>query len=254
MDNPFEVPVPDHPLERVHAFARDMAYGAVMGYWKPGLTVAYYGNAPEDFILHPPCVQEPLDQFTTKWQETRPHFEMLQSFDYLVSASDSAQGQNVFYLTHQAFKLLDQPLTPPSVFISYKRGASSPFGLAIEYRLEARGVRPFIDRSLEGGDQWEKVLQERIQQSRYFVCLISDEAVASPHVRDEIRWALDCGTLIIPIWNKDFNPRSLATYDLDKLTAFNAIIVMGDRAEDYHNAVEKLLNRLGYASPMGSQG
>src|SRR6476469_10414280 len=113
----------------------------------------------------------------------------MQSFEYLAAAStDSAQ--TVFSITHHAFKLLDQPITPPTLFISYKRGVSSPFGLAIEYRLEARGVRPFIDRSLEGGDQWARVLEEQIRQSRYFVCLITDDALASSHVRQEIQWAL----------------------------------------------------------------
>src|SRR5258706_11219074 len=121
---------------------------------------------------------------------------MLQSFEYLTTASD-APGQSIFAITHRAFKLLEQPITPPSVFISYKRGVSSAFGLAIEYRLEARGVRPFIDRSLEGGDQWERVLEERIRQSRYVVALITDDAIASPHVRKEIQWALDCDTMII---------------------------------------------------------
>jgi hypothetical protein len=185
-----------------------------------------------------------------KWKDTHPNFETLRSFEYLTLASE-ASGQNVFTITHRAFKLLDQPLTPPSVFISYKRGVSSPFGLAIEYRLEARGVRPFIDRSLEGGDQWERVLEERIQQSRYFVCLISEDALDSPHVRKEIQWALDCGTMVIPIWDNKFNTQSLASYNLKQLSQFNAIIVMGDRAEDYHNAVEKLLNRLGYTVSLG---
>ena len=33
MDNPLEQPAPDDPIERVHAFARDLAWGAVNGKW-----------------------------------------------------------------------------------------------------------------------------------------------------------------------------------------------------------------------------
>jgi hypothetical protein len=251
MDNPFELPAPSHPLERIHTFARDLAYGALLSYWRPGLTTAYYGDGSIEFMLHPPYNEAEVEKFTSKWSEDRrPNFETLRSFNYLSTESESP-GQRVYTITHQAFKLLEQPLAPPSVFISYKRGVSSPFGLAIEYRLEARGIRPFIDRSLEGGDQWKNVLQARVRESRYFVCLISEEAVESDHVRAEIQWALDGGTMIIPIWNKGFNADDLAKYQLERLTAYNAIIVMGDRAEDYHNAVEKLLNRLGYAAPVG---
>jgi hypothetical protein len=250
MDNPFDLPVPDHPIERIHTFARDLAYGALMGYWKPGATLTYYGNGSEEFMLHTPYVEAEVERFTKKWRETRPNFEMLQSFDYLELDPQSSSGK-ILYLTYRAFKLLEQPVTPPPVFISYKRGVGSAFALALEYRLEARGMRPFIDRSLEGGDKWEHVLEERIRQSRYFVCLISEEALASPHIRKEIQWALDGGVMIIPIWDKEFNLQRLTTHHLDVLSSFNAIIVMGDRAEDYHNAVEKLLNRLGYATPTG---
>ncbi len=33
MDNPFEQPAPTDVLEKVRAFARDLAYGAATGLW-----------------------------------------------------------------------------------------------------------------------------------------------------------------------------------------------------------------------------
>jgi hypothetical protein len=244
MDNPVSLPVPDHPLERIHAFARDLAYGALLGHWKPGLTTIAYGNGTEEFALHGPHSEGAVEAFMQKWYTAHPSFENLRSFEYLRQEDGE---QSIYTLTRQAFKLLEQPLTPPTVFISYKRGTGSTFGLAIEYRLQTHGIRPFIDRSLEGGDRWRQVLEERVRQSRYFVCLLSEAALESEHIRAEIQWALDSRTLIIPVWNRDFDLTTLDTYKLAVLATYNAILVMGDRAEDYHNAVEKLLNRLGYA-------
>jgi hypothetical protein len=249
-DSPLLLPVPAQPLDRIHAFARDLAYGALLGHWKPGLTVINYGAfSPdaEEFSLHGPYNEATLEALMQKWQQSRPSFENLRAFEYLTQ-DETASGQSVYYLTRQAFRLLEQPLTPPTVFISYRRGTGSAFGLAIEYRLEARGIRPFIDRSLEGGDEWRRVLETRVQQSRFFVSILNEEALESPNVRDEINWALASQTLIIPIWHEAFDTAVLKKHNLEKLAGFNAILVMGDRAEDYHNAVEKLLNRLGYAN------
>src|ERR1041385_8711106 len=156
MDNPLSLPVPEQPLDRIHAFARDLAYGALLGYWKPGLTTVMYGGGGEEFMLHSPSSEREMDAFMNKWEKAHPSFETLRSFEYL------EQSDDIYTITRQAFKLLEQPVTPPTVFISYRRGVSSPFGLAIEYRLQARSIRPFIDRSLEGGDEWRRVLEERV--------------------------------------------------------------------------------------------
>src|SRR5690348_9784662 len=106
MDNPFELSAPTHPLERIHTFARDLAYGALMGYWRPGLTQIYYGDGTDEFMLHPPYVEPEIEKFMGKWREVRPNFETLRSFDYLVSEPDTT-GQRIYTITRQAFKLLE---------------------------------------------------------------------------------------------------------------------------------------------------
>ena len=88
MDNPFELPAPSHPLERIHTFARDLAYGALLSYWRPGLTTAYYGDGSMEFMLHPPYNEAEVEKFTSKWSEDRrPNFETLRSFNYLSTES-----------------------------------------------------------------------------------------------------------------------------------------------------------------------
>ncbi len=50
MENPLELPVPDDPIERVHALARDLAYGALHNEWQSEITMYQSGS-----WTHEPC-------------------------------------------------------------------------------------------------------------------------------------------------------------------------------------------------------
>jgi hypothetical protein len=77
-----------------------------------------------------------------------------------------------------------------TVFISY-RHVDPDQGLADElYRsLAARGHEVFIDKRLSIGTEWAKKIQEAIGRARFFVVLLSAEAILSDMLRQEVALA-----------------------------------------------------------------
>lgn len=149
-----------------------------------------------------------------------------------------------YKLSSKAFDLLNRPLTPPSVFISYRRRASSAFGLLLVARLKAVGVQnPFIDMNIQPGDEWHAQLENIVRGSRYFILLIGDGTLESDYVQQEIAWALATpNVIIIPVLHDDLRQDSLPP----DLASKQAIVVERESAEYYELAVLKVLNRLGY--------
>jgi hypothetical protein len=106
------------------------------------------------------------------------------------------------YTPHrQSFALLDQP-APASIFISYRRRDSSELALLILARFKMLGQEPFLDMSIEPGDDWETRLRREVAGRDYFVSLVGPTTLESEYVRQEILWALDAGKQIIPIWHR----------------------------------------------------
>ncbi|MBZ0304274.1 MAG: toll/interleukin-1 receptor domain-containing protein [Anaerolineae bacterium] len=264
MENPLELPVPDDPIEKIHALARDIAFGAAQKRWTAHLKVI---NAEQEGIIADNGLNNGLKP---KWGDSPNHYSvhLLTSFGYLArstSASYLNQGEAYYDITEKAFSLLGHPATPSSVFISYKRGESSAFGLLIEARLKLvdSNIGVFIDKLLEPGDKWHAQLEERVRQSRYFVCLLGPKSLGSIYVRNEIRWALDeadhSDTVIIPICHNRYSVGAELSDELGtdaaeikallpRLSVNNAIIVNPESAEAYELAIMKLLNKLGYSN------
>ncbi|MFN8372940.1 MAG: toll/interleukin-1 receptor domain-containing protein [Anaerolineae bacterium] len=249
MDNPHHLLPPSDPLERIHAFARDLAYGAIMNLWGAEIRV-YFGEDGASFIG-----QDGGDKLmaliTDKWTKQYPPINLLQTFGYVVQTTD--QGRAAYYaLTQKAFELLEKPATPPSVFISYGRKQSSAFGLLLECRLASIGVKAFIDRSIDPGDDWHSHLKSNIARCDYVVALFAPGTLSSSYVREEIQWAVEGKKNAIAIWHGGFRFDRAEILDCpDWLEAFvtskHAIRVQEESAEGYHDATEKLLNRLGYS-------
>ena len=85
--------------------------------------------------------------------------------------------------------------------------------------------------------------QERIVNSRYFICLIGATTLESAQVRHEIDWACEAGCSIISLWHGgeiDAAPPTLR----DR----HAILVKAESALDYEVAINQLLNALGYST------
>ncbi|MBZ0295442.1 MAG: toll/interleukin-1 receptor domain-containing protein [Anaerolineae bacterium] len=280
MENPFEQSAPDDYLERIHAFARDLAYGVAVGLWGSKFFVNSNGNE-ENWKAEVKRVGGQTDPFfklkTTKWENKQPPLSTLISFGYLATDDPPPkfQGSTVqsplslpgrdFFLTSKAFALLERPLTPPSIFISYKRNESSALGLLIEARLKLidRNIQVFIDKLLEPGDKWHSELEEKVRQCHYFICLLGPKTLGSEYVRREIWWALeeaDKGNcVIIPVCHNEYNFGSELPDELHeqraeiepllaRLNTNNGATVFPERAEEYELAMIKIINKLGYST------
>ena len=86
--------------------------------------------------------------------------------------------------------MMDQPATvPPHVFLSYA-SADRERALALADRLEAAGVRVWIDRTaIAGGTSWGEEIGEGIKWCAALVILCTGRAMASRNVRQEIQLA-----------------------------------------------------------------
>lgn len=250
MDSPLTLLPPTDYVERITAFARDLAYGVVHNLWKEEFLLYEEFNEQTwrsgAYMLDDTEPEHPLYQLIVhKWQGQPPAHRLLAAFGYF-EFIDEGDTYRHYILTPKAFALLEQPATPPSVFISYRRSESSALGLLIEARLKLAGnPNPFIDKNLVVGETWNTQLEQRIREARYFVCLIGPQTLASPHVMQEITWAEQSGCTVISLWH------SGATIDTSTpavLSTRHAITVKGDSALDYELAVNQLLNSMGYAT------
>lgn len=164
-----------------------------------------------------------------------------------LSIEGSVYGMNTCTLEKNAYDLLQAPLAPPSVFISYQRSASSALGLLIVARLKAVGIpNPFIDMNIEGGDEWQRRIENTIQGSRYFILLLAPGTLErSEWVRYEIKTAQAVpGMTIIPIWHNGYRGEGMQAAGLSER---NAIRIVEEHTDQYELAMIKLLNALGYA-------
>lgn len=162
--------LPEDYISRIRELARDLAFGVTNNWWgaRFPIDLPFNGQAFSNWL-------------GAKWKPKGSH-ENIPSIDTLIAfgyAEDT--GNHLCRLTQRAYELLDKPATPPSVFISYRRSESSALGLLIEARLKMVGnPNPFIDKNLVAGDEWHGELQAKVQNCRYFVCLIGKTTLDSP--------------------------------------------------------------------------
>jgi WD40 repeat protein len=107
--------------------------------------------------------------------------------------------------------------TDVPIFISYSR-ANSNFARDLYVKLRALGFSLWRDRTeMAGGENWWTQIQDAIRGSETMVLCMSHEALASPVVADEWRYARREGTRIIPVLAADVDfsnvPRWMAKLD-----------------------------------------
>lgn len=264
MDNPLEQSAPIDPVERVHTFARDLAYGATQGKWGTKFQVNFMRGEEWYSLTYLQGVDSDanfIPYLENKWGNAHPTSDLMESYGYVTLAQLFESGNKSYLLTAKAFALLEKPTTPPSVFISYARRTSSALALLIEARLklEDRNLRAFIDKDIPLGDEWRDVLEERITASQYFVCLLTMDTLTSKPIAEEIDIALRTPTCkIIPICHNGYrfsNPfpaelgeRALSASMIDTLATKNALVVDTESAASYEDKVNRLLSRLGYST------
>ena len=261
--DPRKLKAPTVFVDKIEAFARDLAYGAHVGDWTPALWID--ASLPQQEFWSsdgaPVCTANLADYLDTKWpfdeetgQFTHPTYSFLEAWGYFTYKFSSESGSaKCFLLTPTAFSLLQKPITPPSVFISYSRKDGGIFALLIEAPLRLVGLpNPFVDKNLIPGETWLNVLRERIFACKYFVCIVGPETLNSIHVQKEIQWALEAGCIVISLWHGtteseiDVSFKQMEAYR--ELVKRQIITVKGSAADDYEGAVNKLLNAMGYAT------
>ncbi len=244
MYNPLEDPIPDDPIQRVHALARDLAYGVVKGFWSAEILVTF-SRGGEIWRVLPHNESVSLSE---KWEAQYPFVSIFVSFGYLqISRVDEFSKR--YLLTPKTFELLERP-TPTSIFVSYSRSESSAFALLLLARFKELGLEPFLDMSIEPGDDWHAHLYDQVVERENFVILIGPSTLESRWVRQEIKWALESGAQIIPIWHNRFDDARLSDIqkqypDLGEFYKKQAIKVENENAVAYEGAITQLLNRFG---------
>lgn len=256
MTTPHTAPAPSDLLARVHAYARDLAYGASIGAWTTDL---WEGGGPGGGTLYPMFVSEKAVEaalYADKWPSSAPPSSLLVTFGYarLSEVQDTQRNVNVrpnrYLLTQKAMELLSQPAEAPAIFISYRRAESAAFALAIEARFRVAGhPGPFVDKNLQPGEAWYAGLETRIAQSRYCIVLIGPTTFQSAYVTREVEWAQANPTCtVIPVWHNGALPSTAPAELPPGLLDRHAVQVVGDTAAAYESAINQVLNATGYAT------
>ncbi len=273
MENPLDLDVPLEQMKRIRDYARDLAWGALNGEWDSLITVDSNGRSTHDPVNFSE-IEDINDltsnqiKFIEKWVNKNPSIGLLVSFKYLTKSGERGQkllslGRGMVYsandpipvdfeieyfLTDNAFNLLEKPPTTTSAFISYKRESSSAVALLVEAKLKMRdnGIEIFVDKLIKPGDDWAQNIQEKIKQSRYFICLLApDTYTESEWVRKELEWAYDAGCEIISVFHdgavlNDRYPVWLGKKQIIKVDF--------ETAKHYESALDEILVGLGYST------
>jgi TIR domain len=84
-------------------------------------------------------------------------------------------------------------------FISYAR-EDAAFALALAERLQARGLTLWVDQwNIGPGADWDKAIDQGLQDCANFLIILSPDAVASNEVRGELRTALNNRKDVVPV-------------------------------------------------------
>ena len=87
----------------------------------------------------------------------------------------------------------------PYVFVSYAHKDSESVYPDIEYLLNQR-YRIWLDQGIETGSDYEAVLANHIQGCTLLVAFLSEAAINSTQVKDEISFAINNGKHILPVF------------------------------------------------------
>lgn len=230
-------PLPANPMARVRTLAKELAEGAAEKVW--GIAIYSFRGAIND--------SEVNTYLAERWGDNAPSVGLLVSNDFIRVVQDNTQQAQLF-ITKSAFDLLDIT-EPASIFISYRREDSSAFALLILARLKAEGLNAFLDLTIQPGDNWREHIKAEIQSRENFVLLLGGQTLTSEVVSQEVKWALEAGKNIMPIWHNRFKytPGEFRIdAEIDRtLQDVHTIRVLEESALAYNNAIVELLNRFG---------
>ena len=91
-------------------------------------------------------------------------------------------------------------MNQPRVFISYSRKDGEDFAAELRRRLEAEGLSLWQDRAhMKGGVGWWKQITDALDAVTFMVLVATPEAISSPIVRKEWRYARQQGVCVYPV-------------------------------------------------------
>jgi len=245
-------PLPSSAISRVRVLAKELAEGAVEEVWPSYLSVNRANSHPDPETGQYIIIYEMDDPnlrayFKQRWDDNAPKLSLLVDNGYLQTDITNRYIDG-YKLIKPAFDLLEA-VEPASIFISYKRRESSAFALLVLARLKEHSLNAFVDLTIQPGDNWQTHLKEQIQKRDYFVLLLSKTSLDSQVVHQEIQWALESGSAILPIWHGGFVYKSgdfTVPPEIDHLlNTTHTIRVLEESALAYNNAIIELLNRFG---------
>ena len=247
-------PIPQNPMARVKTMAKELAEGDIKEIWLANFDAELVHVKDRSRLV---VKENPMYKFIyRRWGDVKsypPDLILLERMGYLTI---EFSGEFDYYdknyrctLTNQSYLLIED-VEPSTIFISYKRSESSVFSLLVLKSLKQNGLEPFLDMTLEPGEDWHDGLKDRIQSRDYFILLLGNTTLHSPHVIKEINWALGKDITIIPIWQPEFEFRADDWPDLPdpikhKLTHTHRIKVQDENPLEYEKALIELLNRFG---------
>jgi TIR domain len=242
-------PLPNNSMSRIRTLAKELAQGAADEVWDnyimtvPRMLLDPFEQKNKvEYLPSSPLINKYLEK---RWNNDYPPLLLLESNGYLQTRGNN---RSQLWLTPSAFQLVDE-IEPANIFISYKRSESSSLALLVLARLKAEGIEPFLDMQLEPGEDWHNGLRERIQKYDYLIILLGKHTLKSDVVIKEIKWALEAGLTIIPMWHNNFiyqTGRWNIPSEIDAaFNKFHAIRVLEESALGYNNAIVELLNRFG---------
>lgn len=236
-NTPLIQPIPDDPVERVHRFARDLAWGALNGQWASQFTVMTtlggsswmsFGNG-KSYSMH--------EYLNGIWDGRYPDPQLLVVNGFLrIIDNDGSQIQ--YQITQKAIDLKIPVSINSNVFISYKRGTSSALALLIYRMLKSSGIKGvFIDKDILAGMNWENHLKQVILSAKYFILVIGQDTLLSPEVEKEINYARQSSTIsLIPVLHPQMSVLDLPEY----LRSIHVVTIKGETAADYDAALEEV--------------
>lgn len=241
-NSPFLLPLPTDPVQRVHRFAYDLAWGAINNLWSARIMIVFYAGYRVEYSEEVEGYLEKV--WRTTPEQSEPSVDLLISFGYITQVSEST-----YHITEKAFNLLTQA-PPMAIFISYRRSVSSALAMLIWAELRVEGFKPFLDiRDIQLGDEWHALLEKRVQNCNVFIAVIGKETLQSEYVRREIGWALAKADIrIIPILHEGMTGEDLRTSPCPDLADKNLITITEEIAPQYYNALEQIKTVLGLFS------
>lgn len=154
------------------------------------------------------------------------------------SSADKALELNLGYENGSFPNLSSESEQTHDVFVSYSsfnaREASS-----ILSKLEAAGIRCWIaSDNIAPGIKWINAVIEGINRSRLMVLVFSEHADRSPHVHNEVIYAIKRELTIVPFRLKDVKQMGALTFSLSNVQWLNAV----DPPLERH--IERLVNEV----------